>query len=47
MEDIDGDDTGEETDEPGEHNEPPVMLSGQACKDTKHGSSSHCYRADE
>jgi hypothetical protein len=37
MENIDRNDTCNETNKPGEQNEPPVVLSGQARKDAEHG----------
>jgi hypothetical protein len=36
MKNVDGNDACGKTDQPGQYNKPPVMLAGQAGKDTEH-----------
>ncbi len=46
VEDIDGDDADGKADDPGEHNEPPVMLCSEAGEDAKHGCHGPRCRVD-
>ncbi|MES2169050.1 MAG: hypothetical protein V4458_18740 [Pseudomonadota bacterium] len=42
MENVDGNDAGNEANKPGEQNEPPVVFGGQASQNAEHGIRPRC-----